>query len=238
MELPIILLKAKRNSLHPWIYNRMIRHPNRGLSPGTLVEVRSKEGEFIGRGIYNRKSNIGIRLLTENKDDLLNHEFFLKKIEQAKELRESVLKIHRVSDCYRLVHSETDGLSGLIIDKYAHVIIVEPYSAGYIRIMDLIVELVRSLYPDCRVAVRIDKKIATKEGVANTAIAPKYPAPDFVEIKENQLKMKVNFKTGHKTGFFLDQKYLIVFVIRADSLFQQCWQEPNRLPALIWTKMH
>ena len=127
MELPIISLKARRNSLHPWIFNRMIRHPQKPLKPGTLVEVISKEGNFIGRGIYNYKSNIGIRLLTENISELLDQEFFFKKLQRAKALREEILQIHKTSDCYRLVHGEADGLSGLIIDKFADVFVVEPY---------------------------------------------------------------------------------------------------------------
>ncbi|RIJ90390.1 MAG: hypothetical protein DB853_11840 [Candidatus Brocadia sp.] len=73
MELPVISLKARRNSLHPWIFTRMIRHPQKRLQPGSLVEVISKEGTFIGRGIYNYKSNIGIRLLTENISEQLDH---------------------------------------------------------------------------------------------------------------------------------------------------------------------
>ncbi|MEK7290533.1 MAG: RlmI/RlmK family 23S rRNA methyltransferase, partial [Planctomycetota bacterium] len=125
MQLPVISLKAKRNSLHPWIFNRMIRHPQKRLKPGTLVEVVSKEGTFIGRGIYNHNSNIGIRLLTENVSELLDQEFFFKKLEQAKALREDILGIHKASNSYRLVHGEGDGLSGLIIDKFADVFVIE-----------------------------------------------------------------------------------------------------------------
>ncbi|OHB97218.1 MAG: hypothetical protein A2W74_09390 [Planctomycetes bacterium RIFCSPLOWO2_12_38_17] len=206
MQLPIISLKAKRNSLHPWIFNRMIRHPQKRIKPGTIVEVVSKEGNFIGRGIYNHKSNIGIRLLTENPSEQLNCEFFFKKIEQAKILREEILKIQKTSNSYRLIHGEADGLSGLIIDKFADVFVIEPYSAGYIDIMSWIVSSLKSLYPDSQIAVRPDERIALKEGTDFSKIATNYRCPDFVEIKENHIRMKVNLKTGHKTGFFLDQR--------------------------------
>ena len=205
MELPVLSLKARRNSLHPWIFNRMIRHPQKKLKPGTLVEVISKEGEFIGRGIYNFNSNIGIRLLTENISELLDGEFFFKKLEQAKMLREEILQIHKTSDCYRLVHGEADGLSGLIIDKFADVFVVEPYSAGYRETMGWIASSLQSLYPGIRIVVRPDERTAAKEGVDFSKVAKDYPGPDFIEIKENSLRMKVNLKTGHKTGFFLDQ---------------------------------
>ncbi|MBE7444168.1 MAG: class I SAM-dependent rRNA methyltransferase [Planctomycetia bacterium] len=206
MELPVISLKAKRNSLHPWIFSRMIRHPQQRLQPGSLVEVISREGSFIGRGIYNYKSNIGIRLLTGNASEMLGSEFFFKKFEQAKILREEILGIHRTSNCYRLVHGEADGLSGLIIDKFADVFVVEPYSAGYIGIMEWIVSSLQSLYPGSRIVVRPDERIAVKEGADFSRVARAYPGPDFLEIRENLLRMKVNLKTGHKTGFFLDQR--------------------------------
>ena len=206
MELPIISLKAKRNSLHPWIFNRMIRHPQKRPKPGTLVEVVSKEGIFIGRGIYNHNSNIGIRLLTENVSELLDQEFFFRKLEQAKALREDILGIHKTSNSYRLVHGEGDGLSGLIIDKFADVFVVEPYSAGYIGIIEWIASSLKSLYHGCGVIVRPDERTATKEGVNFSKTAKDYSESDFVEIKENRLCMKVNLKTGHKTGFFLDQR--------------------------------
>lgn len=206
MELPIISLKAKRNSLHPWIFDRMIRHPQQRLKPGTLVEVISREGAFVGRGIYNDKSNIGVRLLTENISEPLDKEFFSKKLEQAKTLREDILEIHKTSDSYRLIHGEADGLSGLIIDKFAEVFVVEPYSAGYLEIMNWIISSLQSLYPNTKVTVRPDERTAAKEGVNFSKIATRYPGPDIIEIKENELKMRVNLKTGHKTGFFLDQR--------------------------------
>lgn len=206
MELPIISLKARRNSLHPWIFNRMIRHPQKNLKPGTLVEVVSKEGEFIGRGIYNHKSNIGIRLLTENISELPDQKFFFKKLEQAKSLREEILQIHTTSDSYRLVHGEADGLSGLIIDKFADTFVIEPYSAGYIETVGWLASSLQSLYPGYRIAVRPDERTAAREGIDFSKAAKQYPGPDSLEIKENLLKMKVNLKTGHKTGFFLDQR--------------------------------
>ena len=205
MELPVISLKAKRNSLHPWIFTRMIRHPQKRLKPGALVEVLSKEGHFIGRGIYNDKSNIGIRLLTENVSEQLDRDFFYKKLEQARTLREEILQIHKTSNSYRLIHGEADGLSGLIIDKFADVFVVEPYSAGYIETMDWIASSLQSIFPGSRVVMRPDERTAAKEGVDFSRAARNYPGPDSVEIKEHFLKMKVNLKTGHKTGFFLDQ---------------------------------
>lgn len=184
----------------------MIRHPQKRLKPGALVEVISREGTFIGRGIYNPHSNIGIRLLTENTAERLDSTFFFKKLEQAKVLREDILEIHKTSDCYRLIHGESDGLSGLIIDKFAGVFVVEPYSAGYAGIMEWIASSLQSLYPGSQVVVRPDERNAAKEGVDFSKLTKVYPGPNSILIKENKLRMKVNLNTGHKTGFFLDQR--------------------------------
>ncbi|MCZ7621994.1 MAG: hypothetical protein M5U24_05840 [Candidatus Kuenenia sp.] len=205
MKLPVISLKAKRNSLHPWIFNRMIRHPQKPVPPGTLVEVVSKEGGFIGRGIYNRKSNIGIRLLTENVTEHLCKEFILKKLEYAKALREEVLGIHKTSDCYRLVHGEADGLSGLIIDKFAHVIVVEPYSAGYIGIMDWIVSSLKTLYPDSNVTVRPKKRLRCEEwGKKRGGFLKKGKNPPPPSLKKNKKKKFYDdkFQIGTQNRFF------------------------------------
>ena len=162
MDLPVVSLKARRNSLHPWIFDRMIRHPRKTLKAGSLVEVISREGEFIGRGIYNHNSNIGIRLLTENISEMVGREFFHHKLETARALREEILGIGKTSNCYRLIHGEADGLSGLIIDKFADVFVVEPYSAGYIEIMGWISSSLKTLYPGCRIVVRPDERTAAK----------------------------------------------------------------------------
>ncbi len=206
MDLPVVSLKARRNSLHPWIFDRMIRHPRKTLKAGSLVEVISREGEFIGRGIYNHNSNIGIRLLTENISEMVGKEFFYHKLETARALREEILGIGKTSNCYRLIHGEADGLSGLIIDKFADVFVVEPYSAGYVEIMGWIASSLQALYPGCRIVVRPDERTAAKEKVDFSKVARTYPGPDSVEIKENRLRMQVNLNTGHKTGFFLDQR--------------------------------
>ena len=207
-SLPVVELCARRNSLHPWIFRKMVRQPKQKLHPGDLVTVLTREGEFVGRGIYNSVSGIAIRLLTEVESEHPDRNFFFQKIQAAKQLREEVLGILEKSDSYRLIHAEADGLSGLIIDKYADVLVVEPYSAGYVKIMDWLVRILNDLYPGHRVVVRPDGKQAEREGVSNECVelGRRYPAPESVTIRENVMRLKIHFKTGHKTGYFLDQR--------------------------------
>lgn len=207
-DLPVVELAARRNSLHPWIFQKMVNRPKHKLRPGTLVTVMTREGEFIGRGIYNPNGGIAVRLLTELESEPLDRNFFFSRLRQAKHLREEILRVGDQSDSYRLVHAEGDGLSGLIIDKYADVLVIEPYSAGYVTAIQWIDESLRELYPGCRIAVRPDAKQSEREGVTSECadLERRYPAPDSVTIRENAIRMKINFKSGHKTGYFLDQR--------------------------------
>lgn len=205
-KLPFVQLKAKRNSVHPWIFLKMVARPQKKMNPGEMIEVFSKENEFIGRGFYNRKSNINIRLLTENIDTELNEEFFFNKIATAVDLRKNLLKLDKTTDSYRIINSEGDYLSGIIIDKYNSVIVIEPLSAGYYHIIDWIINSLKKLYPDCQVAVRSDPKTSEREGIFFEKLDKRFPGPKSITIRENNLKMHVNLETGHKTGYFLDQR--------------------------------
>jgi 23S rRNA (cytosine1962-C5)-methyltransferase len=201
-----IYLKTEGNSRHPWIFRKMVKHPKGRVSPGSLVEVYSREGNFIGRGFYHPARILSIRILTFNPKEPINEEFFRNRLSAAKVLREQVLRIPEVSDSYRLVHGEADGLSGLVVDKYSNVLIVEPLSAGYLPFADTIVETLKNLYPGSQVVFRPDEKIEQQEGVDFTSLRRRFPPPRTVRIRENKLAMEISLETGHKTGYFLDQR--------------------------------
>jgi 23S rRNA (cytosine1962-C5)-methyltransferase len=201
-----ITLKTARNSRHPWIFTKMVFHPRRRPLPGSIVEVFDRGGRFAGRGIYHPDRTIAVRILTEDPEEPLDEVFFRARLEAAKRLREEILRIPEKSDAYRLVHSEGDGFSGLIIDKYADLLVIEPYSAGYLVLGSLIADALKQLYPGCRVAFRPDARTEASEGVSFAALASQYPPPKSVDIVENGMKMRVDLAAGHKTGFFLDQR--------------------------------
>jgi 23S rRNA (cytosine1962-C5)-methyltransferase len=205
-DLPVVRLKTMRNSTHPWIFGKMVRRPERRLAPGALVEVQARDGSFVGRGIYNPLKTIALRILTEEPGEGLDEAFFRKRLVAAKALREDVLRLGEQGDSYRLVHSESDGLPGLVVDKFGDVLVVEPFSAGYVVLGPTVVKILRELYPGKRVCFRPDPRTEEIEGVSFSAVARQFPAPDGVEIRENKLRMWVDFRGGHKTGFFLDQR--------------------------------
>lgn len=208
MLLPIVKLKTPRNSRHPWIYKKMTQAP-RGvdLAPGTLVRVADKSGGFVGVAFYHPENTVALRLLTEDKNAEVDAAFFRDRLAYAKTLRENILGLPGDNgDSYRLLNAEADLMPGLVIDKFAGVLLIQPFVSGWLHIMDWIVAALGELFPGCRAAVRADPKAAAKEGVSFAKAEKKFPAPDSVDIVENGLRYRVDFLTGHKTGFFLDQR--------------------------------
>ncbi|MET0231579.1 MAG: RlmI/RlmK family 23S rRNA methyltransferase, partial [Rhodanobacteraceae bacterium] len=109
--LPVIHLKTERRSTHPWIFQKMVEKPTVRPKPGSVVEIIDREGQFAGRGFYNGHSRIALRVLTADPDETIDEAFFARKIGEAVSLRRDLLKLDRVTDAYRLIHSEGDGLS-------------------------------------------------------------------------------------------------------------------------------
>jgi 23S rRNA (cytosine1962-C5)-methyltransferase len=199
-------LKTEYNPRHPWIFSKMVAHPRRRPEPGTLVEVWAKGGTFAGRGIYHPDRTLAIRILTKNPDEHIDEDFIFRRLEAAKVFREDILRIPEKSDSYRLVHGEADGLSGLVIDKFADVLVIEPFSAGYLGLGPFIAGALERLYPGCRPVFRPDDKTERSEGISFGPLSSRYPPPPFVDIRENGLSLRVDLASGHKTGYFLDQR--------------------------------
>ncbi|MEO8011624.1 MAG: RlmI/RlmK family 23S rRNA methyltransferase, partial [Dokdonella sp.] len=136
--LQVVTLKIERRSNHPWIYQKMVEKPDPKPKPGSIVDIVDREGTFAGRGFYNGHSRITLRVLTADPDEALDEAFFTRKIAAAVALRRDLLKLDAVTDAYRLVHSEGDGLSGLVVDRFAGTLVIEFFSAGMYKLRDLI----------------------------------------------------------------------------------------------------
>src|SRR5688500_2183642 len=110
--LPTVRLKNAWRSSHPWIFQKLVEKPVQRPKPGSLVDVVGVDGEWIGRGFYNGHSRIAIRILETDPEKTVDADWFARKIAAAVGLRREVLKLDEVSDAWRVVHSEGDGLSG------------------------------------------------------------------------------------------------------------------------------
>ncbi len=207
MQERVLKLKIYRNSCHRWVYKKMIDIPSKGFKKAAIVRVIDKAGTFAGVGIFNPASTVAIRFLTDG-DENVDRNFFYKRLCALKNLREKILGLAGDSDCYRLVHSESDGLPGLIIDKFNDYIMIKPYCAGYGgEVMEYIASSLEELYPEIKIMVSPDEKSCIKDGADYRAEVKKYPACGaHTVINEFGVKFFVDFQYGQKTGFFLDQK--------------------------------
>src|SRR5258707_7365985 len=114
--LPEVRLKIVRRSSHPWIFQKMVEKPAVKPPNGSVVDVLDGDGQWVGRGFYNGHSRIALRILTADPNEAIDAPFFRRRIDRAIALRRDWLGLDAVTDAYRLVHSEGDELSGLVVD--------------------------------------------------------------------------------------------------------------------------
>jgi 23S rRNA (cytosine1962-C5)-methyltransferase len=200
--LPAVRLKIERRSNHPWIFQKMVEKPVNKPKPGSIVDIHDNTGAWVGRGFYNGHSRISLRVLTENPDQAIDEAFFAEKIARAVSLRRDVLKLDEVSDAWRVFHSEGDGLSGLVVDRYGDLLVVEFFSAGAFRHREWIYTALREQFPGCRFYSFAEDHVQKQESFDFRA--PDAPAPSV--ISEYGVKFRASPGSGHKTGFFADQR--------------------------------
>ncbi len=202
VSLPAVRLKIARRSSHPWIFQKMVEKPLERLPPGTVVDILDREGQWVGRGFYNGHSRISLRVLTTDAHEAIDEAFFARKIARAVALRRDWLNLDAVGDAYRLVHSEGDGLSGLVVDRFGASMVMEFFAAGMYRFRSAIESAVATHYPDSRFYWFAEEHVQKQESF--DCRAPEPPPPSV--ITEHGVKFRVAPGSKHKTGFFLDQR--------------------------------
>lgn len=193
----------------------MIAATDKAARPGDIVNVYDKSGTFFGRGLFNPRSKIVLRMLVHG-DVVVDDNFFRDRLARAVELRQR-LELASVTDAYRLVHAEGDSLSGLIVERYADTLVFEVFSLGMFRRVPLFAgQLAELLGPptsldrpgrsaaEWQTVVRADAAMEQAEGFRITP--PANPAPSTLTIREHGVRYRVDVREGHKTGFFCDQR--------------------------------
>src|SRR5262245_46193707 len=150
VPLPPVRLKIARRSAHPWIFQKMVEKPTAKVPPGSVVDVLDREGNWVGRGFYNGHSRIALRILTAEPGEAIDEAFFSRRLTRAIGLRRDWLGLDAVTDAGRLVHSEGDGLSGLVADRFGPVIVLEFFAAGMYRFRPVIQDVLLAHYPGSR----------------------------------------------------------------------------------------
>ena len=199
---PVVRLKNAWRSSHPWIFQKLVEKPTQKPRPGEIVDAYDVDGQFIGRGFYNGHSRIALRILETDPARAVDAGWFERRIGEAVALRRQVLKLDEVSNAWRVVHSEGDGLSGLVVDRYDDLLVVEFFSAGMYRHREWIYEALRTQFPGCRFHSFADEHVQKQESFdfhGNTTTEP-------AVITEHGIKFRADPAGAHKTGFFADQR--------------------------------
>jgi 23S rRNA (cytosine1962-C5)-methyltransferase len=195
--------KPLRNR-HPWVFSGAIAHAE--AEPGAVADVLDASGQFLARGYYNPHSQIRVRLLSWDENEIIDVDFWGGRLAQAVEGR-AVLAAQPDLTAYRLIHAESDGLPGLIVDRYGDFLVLQALTLGIERIKPLLVECLAGLCTPLGIFERSDVDVREKEGLAETAgLLWGEEPPNPLEIREHGLRYLVDVHAGHKTGFYLDQR--------------------------------
>lgn len=186
---------------HPWVYaNEVARIEGKDVN-GSVTEVFSYDGRYVGKGLINHLSKILVRLLTRGREEI-DRDFFLNRIRTAAEYRKNL----GYSDCYRAVFAEADGLPAFIVDKYHDLLSVQFLSLGMDRRKELLCDCLEEVFAPRGIYERSDASVRLKEGLPLVKGVLRGEFEPRVTVEENGLKMSVDLGNGQKTGYFLDQK--------------------------------
>ncbi len=191
-----------------WIYDNEIDTIVGTFHNGDIVIVHDFDGYMLGRGFINQNSKIRVRMMTRDKEQLVDKDFLKGRVQAAWNYRKDTVDI---SSC-RVIFGEADFLPGIVVDKYEDVLVVESLALGIDRFKNTIVELLKECMAEDGIQIRgvyerSDAKERDKEGLPKVKGFIGEPFDTNIEIVENGVHYMVDVENGQKTGFFLDQKY-------------------------------
>lgn len=205
-----IILKKSADSFikrkHPWIFSGAIEKVEGNPSNGETILILKSDKTPIGLGSFSSTSQIRVRFWSFNPEEKVDIDFFKRKISLAFSLRENIINTFN-TNAYRIINAESDGLPGLIVDRYSDFLVCQFLSAGAEFNKDTIVEILNTTHKPTGIFERSDVEVRTKEGLQPVKGLLKGTIPnDLIEVEENGYKFLVDVKNGHKTGFYLDQR--------------------------------
>jgi 23S rRNA (cytosine1962-C5)-methyltransferase len=206
---PRLVLKADRDKSllrrHPWIFSGAVEYIDGAPASGATVAVRDAAGNFLAWAAYNAESQITARVWSWNEKDLIDKTFFRNRIAAALKARRA-LGLGRDSNGMRLVHGESDGLPGLIVDKYGDVLVMQLGSAGPEHWRDTLADILQELCSPVCIYERSDSDGRELEGLPVRSGVLRGALPKHVEVVEHGIHFAVDVAAGQKTGFYLDQR--------------------------------
>ena len=191
---------------HPWIFSGAIRSASPDASPGEVVDVLDSEGEWLARGYYNPRSQIVVRLLTWDRGEPVDRAFWSRRLAASAGARAG-FGVGGPTTAYREVYAESDGLPGLVVDRYGDWLTVQFLTLGVEMRRDLLLELLVEVFEPHGVVERSDADGRRHEGLAlRSGLAWGEAPPQDFEILEHGHRFPVDLLGGQKTGYYLDQR--------------------------------
>ena len=207
-NLPVVhVINGRQKKLlqgHPWVYGNEIERVEGEPQDGALVSVVDFRGRYMGKGMYNSRSLITVRLLTHRQEEITD-ELIASRVQAACAYRRFVLQREGTDSC-RLIYGESDRLPGVIADRFGDVIVLQVLALGMERYTQVIADvLIRCEQPAC-LLLQNDDAIRRKEGMECFTKVLYGELPQETIIHENGVLLSVDVQGGQKTGYFLDQK--------------------------------
>ena len=206
----VVLKKGKEFSVlrkHPWVFSGAVLKTSPSLSQGQVVEVQQYDGTYLGKGHYQHGGSIVVRMLSLLNEDI-DQDFWNQVLSKAFLYRKSLgLTDNRLTNAYRLIHGEGDGLPGLVIDVYGDIFVIQCHSIGMYLQKNEIGNAIKFVYARENISVYCRAKDTLPDFFSQN-IEDTFLMGNTVEttILENGQKFHVNIIEGQKTGFFLDQR--------------------------------
>ncbi len=207
--MPALILKAGREKSllrrHPWIFSGAVQHVDEEALAGGTIDLRSVNKQFLARAAYSPTSQIRARVWTF-EDEPVDADFFRRTIRSAIDARQK-LNVTGQSNAYRLIYAESDGIPGLIVDRYDDVLVLQSLTAGSEFWKETLADLLLAETGLSIIYERSDADVRELEGLESQVGLLRGTLPNSqITIHENGLKFNVNLGSGHKTGFYLDQR--------------------------------
>ena len=197
---------------HPWVFDNSITDQSRNGQPGDLAVIFDSKRRFVAVGLYDPTSPIRVRILEKGKPRPIDENWFYTKLTAAAAVRSVLesLPMEKRTNGYRLVHGENDGLPGLIIDRYDTTMVVKLYSPAWVvHLRELCQALNQVSCPD-RMVLRLNRSLKKQSeflyGLYDGLILDGAELNNPLLFQENGLTFEAEPVTGHKTGFYLDQR--------------------------------
>jgi 23S rRNA (cytosine1962-C5)-methyltransferase len=208
--MPALILKAGREKSllrrHPWVFSGAVEQVDGNPDSGETVDVLDAKGHFLARAAYSPSSQIRARVWTFDPLEQVNGDFFRHRIQRALAQR-ATLGLSTVGDACRLIHAESDQIPGLIVDRYGDILVIQSLTAGSEFWRETLADILLEETGASAIYERSDADVRELEGLAPKVGPLRGSCPERLTITEYGLRFIVDLAHGHKTGFYLDQRY-------------------------------